>query len=185
VTRIFLTLSMIGTFLGIIVFMLGLNIGDAQVKDPVVQAMVGRHMLVGVLALCFASLVHAITFTYFMGTGRWIEETSRVYQLSTDYLEESRRMKYRLLMFITASFLLLLTTGALGTASDPASHVGFRGMWGLSAGQVHLVIAVSALLLNLLTNMQEFRAIDRNGEIIEIVLNDVRRIRAASGLSES
>lgn len=173
---------MIGTFLGVIVFMLGLNIGDAQLKDPVVQATVGRHMLAGLLALCFASLLHAITFTYFMGTGRWIEETSRVYQLTTDYHEESRRLKYRLLMLITASFILLVTTGAFGAASDPASQFGFTGMLGLKAGQVHLVIAVTALLMNLATNVQEFRSIERNGEIIETVLGDVRRIRAERGL---
>ena len=183
-TRIFLTLSIIGTLLGVGVFLLGLNIGDAQVRDPAVQQSVGRHMLFGVLALCFGSLVHAIVFTYFMGTGRWIEETSRVYQLTNDFHEESRRMKYRLLIFITASFLMLLTTGAFGTASDPASHVGFRGFLGLTAGHVHMGIAITALLLNFVTNLQEFRAIERNGEIIETVMGEVRRIRAERGLPD-
>lgn len=185
VTRIFLTLSMIGTLLGVVVLMLGLNIGDAQLKDPAIQSMVGRHMLVGVLALCFASLVHAIVFTYFMGTGRWIEETSRVYQLTTSYHDESRRLKYRLLIFITFSFVLLLIAGVFGVGADPASRLSVSGFFGLKAGQVHLGVAVSALLLNLLTNVQEFRSIERNGEIIETVLGDVRRIRAERGLPES
>ena len=129
--------------------------------------------------------IYAIVFTYFMGTGRWIEETSRVYQLTTSYHDESRRLKYRLLIFITFSFVLLLIAGVFGVGADPASRLSVSGFFGLKAGQVHLGVAVSALLLNLLTNMQEFRSIERNGEIIETVLGDVRRIRAERGLPES
>ncbi len=178
VTRIFLTLAAVGTLFGLIALLMGLNIGDAAAKDIVVQAAVSRHMLLGLGGLCFAALVHAIVFTYFMGTGRWIEETSRVYSLGTGFHQQNQKIKYQLLPLIAASVFMLVSTGGFGAFSDP-----LRGVkpteW---AGMAHMLVAVTALLLNLGTNLKEFAAIERNGTILEDVLSEVRRIRVEKGL---
>ena len=46
--------------------------------------------LIGMVALVFTTLVHAIVLTYFMGTGRWLEETCRAYHLRDEHQARSR-----------------------------------------------------------------------------------------------
>jgi hypothetical protein len=76
VKRIFLTLALLANGSLIVSAILGLNIGDSQQRTLEVQGQIGTHMLTALAAMCFVALVHAICFTYFMGTGRWLEETS-------------------------------------------------------------------------------------------------------------
>jgi len=182
VTRIFLTLCFASSCIVAIAFFLGLGIDDPTVRDPAVQQAVSRHMLVGLGGLMFAALVHAIVFTYFMGTGRWLEETTRAYQLSAEFHSANQKTKYRLLPGITACILMLVLTGAFGGAADPASAVGFRGWFGFAPSTLHLVIAVVMVLVNAAVSVQEFQAIERNGEIIDQVMDEVRRIRTERGL---
>ena len=171
---------MAGTLLVAIVFFLGLGIDDPTVIAE--QDAVNRHMLLGVGGLIFASLVHAITLTYFMGTGRWVEETSRAYKLSAQFHAENQKIKYRLMPGITVCILLLVMTGAFGAAADPGTAVGFRGWFGFAPATVHLTIAVLTVLVNVAVSVYEFRAIERNGEIVEDVMTEVNRIRTERGL---
>lgn len=161
-------------------FVYGLNIEDP--KEIAQTAAVDNHMLLGLGGLIFATLIHAIVFTYFMGTGRWLEETSNAYQLPSTFHDENRKLKYRLLIKITGSILLLILTGAMGAAADPASPVSFESSLGLSDAWTHLIVGSVAILANVLTGMAEFSSIERNGEIIEEVLGEVRRIRTEKGL---
>ena len=183
VTRIFLTLAAAGTALIAVAFYLGLVIGDPAARDLAVQASVSKHMLVGLAGLVFAALVHAIVFTYFMGTGRWIEETSRAYRLTDERRERSQALKYRLLPGMIGGILLLVLTGALGGAADPASPVGFNGVLGLNASAVHLIVACLTVAANLAVHVHEFRSIKHNGELIAGILAEVRRIRTERGLT--
>lgn len=180
VARIFLTLTVLSTLLMGTVFFYGLNIEDPKAisQAPVVD----NHMLMGMGGLIFATLIHAIVFTYFMGTGRWLEETSNAYQLRSTFHDENRKLKYRLLIKITGSILLLILTGAMGAAADPASPVSFESSLGLTDAMAHLVVGSMAILANVLTGTAEFSSIERNGEIIEEVLGEVRRIRTEKGL---
>lgn len=182
-TRIFISLAFAGTALIAIAFFLGLGIGDATSRDLVVQASVSRHMMTGLAGLVFASLVHAIVFTYFMGTGRWIEETSRAYKLPAETHRENQSIKYRLLPGMTGAILLLVVTGALGGAADPASPVEFTGWLGMTASMTHLVVGCATVAANLAVHMHEFRSIERNGELIEGIMSEVRRIREERGLT--
>jgi hypothetical protein len=181
--RIFLPLCGLSTILLVTAFALGLQIGDPRQLDQAVQAGVQYHFLAALAALCFATLVHAIVLTYFMGTGRWIEETSQAYRLPVDFHRENQRVKYRLIPAMVGCFLMLVTTGALGAAADPGSPVQFAGAWGLSAAAWHQSFAVATLLCNLGVNYWEYVALFRNGEIVQAVLAEVRRIRTEKGLA--
>lgn len=163
-----------------VAFVFGLTIEDAKAISQ--AGAVDSHMMLGLGGLIFATLIHAIVFTYFMGTGRWLEETSGAYQLPARFHDENRRLKYRLLIKITGSIVLLILTGAMGAAADPASPVSFEGWLGLTDALVHFVVGSAAILANVLTGVAEFSAIERNGEIIEEVLGEVRRIRTEKGL---
>jgi len=184
VTRIFLTLSALGIGLLATAFLLGLNIDDPRVRDLTVQKGISLHMMTGLGGLVFSALVHAIVITYFMGTGRWIEETSRAYKLSGEAHAENQKIKYRLMPLITGCILLLILTGGFGGAADPASPVNFQGWLGLSPAAMHLSIAALAIALTLATHIREFHAIERNGAIIESVMSEVRRMRSERGLTD-
>ncbi len=158
-----------------------MSIGDATQRAA--QTVVSYHLLTGLGALIFTSLVHAIVLTYFMGTGRWLEETTTAYKLDWSSYKASKTLKYRTILLMLVCFLMLIVTGAFGAAADPASEVGFRGFWGLSGGAVHMTIALMTWAVNLLVNVYQFQVLTRNGEIIEGVLAEVRRIRIENGLS--
>jgi hypothetical protein len=120
--------------------------------------------------------------TYFMGTGRWLEETCTAYRLGDAWQTGSRNLKWRLYPAMVTSLLLLIVAGASGGAADPASAVGFRGWGSLTAAQVHLAVAGLALTINAAVNIAEFAALSRNGRLVNEVLDEVRRIRTERGL---
>lgn len=181
-TRTFLSLAVAATLALVAALWLGLEIGDARQPDIAVQSRVTIHFLTGVGAIVFAVLVHALVITYFMGTGRWLEETCTRYRLGDERQARSRELKWRLYPAIVVSLLLLIVTGALGGAADPASVVGFQGIGPFSAAQVHLGVAALTLCVNMGVNIFEYLALGRNGQLVQEVLNEVRRIREEHGL---
>ncbi|MCA9034408.1 MAG: hypothetical protein KDA91_04715 [Planctomycetaceae bacterium] len=185
--RIFLTLAILGNICLWTAVLFGLSIRagitlpatDPQFQlDPAYNARISTHMLIGLGALTFATLVHAILFTYFMGTGRWIEETSNAYGLDAAWYNSNQKVKYGVLPGIVVVLLLLIATGAFGAVADPATPVSL----GKSDAAIHFFVAVSTALANLLVNGLEFIAVLKNASIIEDVLRQVRRIRDERGL---
>jgi hypothetical protein len=174
---------MAGTAIIGIAFFHGLGIDDP--KDPSVRQSIELHMLIGVFGLIFAAFVHAIVLTYFMGTGRWVEETSRAYKLPSKFHDETQKIKYRLLPGITASILMLVLTVPFGAFADPDAtrawgHV--QESIGFAPSTVHLTITVLTVAVNVWVSIFEFRSIERNGELVEDVMNEVNRIRTERGL---
>ncbi len=181
--RIFLPLCSLSVIFLMITFVLGLQIDDPKVLDRAVQAGVQTHFLSALGALFFATLVHAIVLTYFMGTGRWLEETSSAYRLSSAAYHESKAIKYRVIPAMVACFALLVITGAFGAAADPGSPVQFQGWLGIAPVVWHRSLAIITLLANVAVHFIEYTALFRNGELIEGVMSEVRRIRQEKGLA--
>lgn len=180
--RIIFSLAIIGNVLMGVSFALGLMIGDPRVRDLAVQSRVTWHELTALASLMFALFVHAIVLTYFMGTSRWIEETSKAYRLSSEHLNTSRSLKYTIYPGMILCLFLLVITAAFGGAADPASPVRFEGWFGLSAGTIHMLVASLAFTANLVVTFLEYSAIHRNGREIARVVDEVNRIRAERGL---
>ena len=181
--RIFLPLSLVSTLSLVVAMTLGLMIEDPKVRTAAAQAGVQYHFLAALAALVFATLVHAIVLTYFMGTGRWIEETSNAYRLDPKLYFKSTKIKYRTIPLMVLCFVLLVVTGAFGAAADPASPMQSKGFGGLSAGTLHLIVALATIAANLFVNWLEFHALEQNGEVVDQVLAEVRRIRIEKGLA--
>lgn len=181
--RIFLTLAIISNIIlaGAVYF--GLSIEDPKAIQVESVAQVSRHMLTGMGALCFATLIHAIVLTYFMGTGRWMEETISAYQLDNAPYREGKKMKYKAVIWMTVCILLLIGVGGFGAAADPASAIGFRGWWGVPPATIHFTMVCIALSLNFLVNMWEYQIIARNGLLINQIMDQVRKIRMEKGLA--
>ena len=182
--RIFLTLAIVGNVAGLAAFFVGWLIGDASVASPAIQKTVSGHMLLGLAALVFQSLVHAICLTYFMGTGRWMEETSNAYRLDAEFRSRNQSLKYRSLPGMVACLLVLVATGALGAAADPATPAN-AGILGLSGATLHFLVASIGLVVNAATNLTEYSAISRNSNIVDEVMVAVRTIRRERGLPVS
>lgn len=177
--RIFLTLALLSTVLLIVTFGMGYSLGD--VRSAPDNPLVGRHLLVALATSIFAMLVHSLVFTYFMGTGRWMEDTGRAYSLDGRCHKASQSLKYRTLPGIIGSIALLIATGCFGAVADPASPADFN-WFGFGPDKVHFLLASITLLVNMLAYYYEYRALHRNGELVEAVLADVRRIRIERGL---
>ena len=191
VKRIFLTLAVIANSCLAAAIVFGLSIRSGQTTpvddpryllDPIINARISSHMLVGLGALTFACLVHAILFTYFMGTGRWLEETTNAYSLDNTLYRQNQKIKYGVLPGITLVLLLLIATGAMGAIADPATPMNLDGFLGMSGARLHFVIALVTACANLFVNVLEFLAVLKNASIVESVLTEVRRIREERGL---
>ena len=97
VKRIFLTLAILANLTMLIAMVLGIQVGDPMKShglDPEVNSRLGTHILIGLAALTSTTMVHALLFTYFMGTGRWLEETASAYSLSEDWYRRNQKIKY-------------------------------------------------------------------------------------------
>ncbi|MCA9057473.1 MAG: hypothetical protein KDA85_03205, partial [Planctomycetaceae bacterium] len=146
--RIFLTLAVLTNIALVCALTFGLRIGaeGSGSLDRAVQSRVGTHMLIGLGALTFASLVHAILFTYFMGTGRWLEETSRAYGLSEEYHQQNQKIKYGLLSGMSIVLLMLIATGGFGAAADAATEASLDGFLGMKGDKLHMLVAISTAI---------------------------------------
>lgn len=179
-SRIFPSLALVAVVSMGIAFWLGWVIEDPASRE--MQSHVSWHMFVGLGAMVFTSLVHSIVLTYFMGTGRWLEETSKAYSLTDEYFAESKRIKYRTIPLMVFGIVAIVFTGAMGAMADPAAGSTYGGWFGLTPAKTHFAIACLAVMGNLLIHFIEFQAVVRNGKIVDAVLADVHRIRKERGL---
>jgi len=183
--RIFLTLAVLAHISMLTAMILGLQVGDPMTmggRDPVVNDRINSHILFGLAALTGVTMVHALVFTWFMGTGRWVEESSRAYGMSADFHARSQRLKYSVLPGILLSFLLALGTGCLGAVADPASAASLQSFTGISDSTLHFVAAVITWLANVLINSLQYLAISGHSRVVDGVLAEVRRMRLERGL---
>ncbi len=176
--RIFLVLTTLSNLSLGAVFILGW-----MVITPGVPGATGVplsvHFLSGLAAVTLTLLVHAVVLTYFMGTGRWIEETSQAYRLPVDTRAENIRLKYRTLPGMVGCITLLIVTAAFGAASDPGAALDWP-----PAKVIHMTLACLSLLTNLAVSGLEYQSIQRNGQLIDEIMSQVRTIRQERGLEE-
>lgn len=170
-SRIFLTLAVIANSALLVTLILGWRIVDPKSREP------DAHMLTAICAALLVLLVHAVALTYFMGTGRWLEETSEAYGLGIEPRAANVRLKYRVIPGMIGCIALVVVTGAFGALADPAAT-----MHRASASKVHLALAFITLLANVFVSWLEHRAISQNGRLVDAVVQRVGQIRRERGL---
>jgi hypothetical protein len=177
VNRIFLTLATISNLALVATFLLGWSIGDAAALPVDELAIVGWHFLAALGSSIIVLLVHAVALTYFMGTGRWIEETSMAYAMPAEARTANVRLKYQVLPGIVGCMVLVVATGALGAVADPASPVELT-----NDELIHFLCAAALVAVNLVVSAIEYDAIRRNGEVVDSLVRAVHERRASQGL---
>ncbi|MBX3442219.1 MAG: hypothetical protein KF774_07410 [Planctomyces sp.] len=176
-SRIFLSLAVIANSGLWLSLWYGLSIDAGAADMEATRRSVSMHLLTALGASLLVLMMHAVVLTYFMGTGRWIEETSAAYRLPEELHRRSIRLKYRAIPGLVLCFVLVIVTGAVGAQADPLARAGNE--WIATA---HFTLAVLTVLVNLGVSMLEYGAIRTNGGLIAQVVAEVRRIRAERGL---
>jgi hypothetical protein len=162
-------LALLVTFaVGLTSFFLG------GVRDPG-SSVYMLHFFLGLFAVLFTLAVHCLIFIYFLGTGRWVKEVALAYRIPDDPLPKlTRDLKRRAFPPALFAMLVPIATAAAGMAvqlRQPGGH------W-----TIHLSLAVAALAVNAWAFVVEYRCVSVNAGVIDEVMREVDRIRAAHGL---
>ncbi|MBI2806523.1 MAG: hypothetical protein HYX68_16200 [Planctomycetes bacterium] len=163
---IFLTIAILSTIL--VGFWSFLSHGPRTDKDLyIVHFVLGLSTAIGIL------LVHCLIFIYFLGTGRWVKEVTIAYQMPDEpWHKETRTLKRQ--TFPPALFSMLI-----GIAAAAAGAGAQLQEW---PWQVHMTLGLLTLAINLWAFRIELRNVAANALVIEGVMREVDRIRAARGL---
>jgi hypothetical protein len=179
-TRIFVTLATINALCLLVSFGLGfgvMHLRDAGVAGPGPEQPLGMnwfswHTVFSIFTAVLTLLVHSLLFTYFLGTGRWVKEVARTYQLPDQDIPRQTR-EYKRKAFPPALFAMLAVIAAV--ASGAGAQTAAESWW----GWLHPVLAVLTLALNGFAYVVEYRTVRDNGLIMDRVMEEVSQRQKA------
>lgn len=131
------------------------------------------HVWLGLLAPLAGLGIHCLVFIYFLGTGRWVKEVTLAYGMPDEpWHKETRELKRKVFPPALFSMLVLVPAVATGAGVQTADWPWWT----------HMLGAITAIGVNLWAFPVELRCVDRNAKVIDEVMAEVDRIRAARGL---
>src|SRR4029079_2179514 len=117
-------------------------------------------------------------FIYFLGTGRWVKEVAIAYRIPDEpWPKLTRELKRGTFPPALFSMLIAIAAAAAGTGAQLELKA-----W---PWYLHMTLGLLTLLINPWAFRIEIRNVTINAEIIDAVLQEVDRIRAANGLSSN
>jgi len=120
----------------------------------------GMHILAGTLATLVCCGVHCVVFTYFIATAKWVQHAIVVKKLDPALVEPTRSFKMQAFPAALAAMASVFAAAVLGAARD---NYGTPKWW-------HHAAAIGAVMVNVAVAFIEYRAIARNGQLIDTVL---------------
>ena len=120
-----------------------------------------RHILAGAVAALVCCGVHCVVFTYFAATAKWVQHAVTVRHLDPALVAPTRSFKAQAFPAALLAMASVFFAAVFGAAAD-----NYGGRWPLW----HHTAAWAAVAVNLLAAVFEFRAIARNGRLIDTVL---------------
>lgn len=133
------------------------------------------HFYLGLGSVLFTLAVHCLVFIYFLGTGRWVKEVASAYRLPDAPLPKlTRDLKRRTFPVALLAMLVPMAAAVAGGGQNQGWH------WG-----IHFGLGCAALAVNGWAFGVEQRNVRINAGILEEVVGEVDRIRAAAGLPSS
>jgi hypothetical protein len=118
------------------------------------------HILAGALATIVCCAVHCIVFTYFIATAKWAQHAVAVKHLEPSLIHPTRSFKRQAFPAALAAMAVVFAAAVAGAARD---NYNIPRLW-------HHGFAILALATNLLAAVAEYRAIGRNGRLIDRIL---------------
>jgi uncharacterized membrane protein len=137
------------------------------------------HLMLGSAAAITTVLVNSIAVTYFIGTSRWCKEVCETYKIEGELAEQSAKLKRSAFPWALAGILAVIATVGLGAAADP-SGANFRASASFVAA--HYFAAMFGLLVVIASFFIQIGRISENSGVIDEILAEVQRIRAAKNL---
>jgi predicted permease len=163
---IFLTIAILLTIS--VGFWSFLTPGESKYKDIFIV-----HFVSGLVTAITILLVHCLIFIYFLGTGRWVKEVTLAYKMPDEpWHKQTRELK-------RATFPPALFSMLIGIAAAAAGAGAQLQEW---PWYVHMTLGLLTLVINLWAFRIELRNVTANAAIIDAVMVEVDRIRAAQGL---
>ena len=123
----------------------------------------GIHILAGALGTLVCVGVHCVVFTYFIATAKWVQHAILVKNLDAALAGPTRSFKRQAFPAALAAMGIVFATAVLGAARD---NYGIPRIW-------HHGFAIAALIVNVIVAAVEYRAIVRNGALIDSVLAQI------------
>lgn len=121
------------------------------------------HQLAGVLATIACCAVHCIVFTYFIATAKWMQHAVEVKHLEPAMLSPTKSFKMQAFpaaLIAMGSVFLAAVVGAI------TFSYGVRSIY-------HHAIALTAIAVNAGVAIVEYRAIVRNGKLVDAILEQI------------
>ena len=120
------------------------------------NAMLSRHITVGIFSTMICLLSHSMMMFYFLGKGKAVREAAAEGGLSREYEHRIAVLRKPVFSIGTLAMLLTIVAALLGASVD-------TGM--LPAG-VHGMAAYSCLTLNLFALRVEINALTESGKVV-------------------
>lgn len=136
------------------------------------------HLMVAISTALFTMFVHCIIFTYFLGTTRWVRETSAAYSLGDTYARRSQRCRFRAFVAALIGIFAVVATVASGAWTDTALP-GAEKIWSLWA---HRILPSATYLYMLFAFRVQYQAVEEHMALTDEVMEKVDDIRRARGL---
>ena len=162
---------MLSLFLALTAFNLLMLVLTALLGYAVGGTVAGQwHQLAGVVATITACAVHCVVFTYFIATAKWVQHAIAVKRLDPALAAPTRSFK---LQAFPPALLAMATVFAAAVVGVARLSYGTSARW-------HESLAWFAVATNLGVAALEYRAIARNGRLIDGILE---RINAPAGVT--
>jgi hypothetical protein len=168
ILAIFLTVAILAT--------IGLGFGsfftpvEAKTEIFIVHFFFGLSTAIGIL------LVHCLVFIYFLGTGRWVKEVTLAYRMPDEpWHKQTRELKRQTFPPALFSMLIGIAAAAAGAGAQLQAWPWY----------VHMTLGLLTLAINLWAFRIELRNVMINASVIDAVMREVDRIRAANGLASN
>lgn len=155
---LFLGLAAANVLLMGIVFFLGLM---AIGPDAIPSRFYAFHISMAIASGLMMLLAHVGTYMYFMATSRWLEAATNKAGLSAArFHDPARKRKSKVFAAMMAAVTLTMLTMFAGAAADPTVNP----LW---PGEVHMVLAIAAITVNLLAHAVQFQHIRSQSRLMD------------------
>ena len=121
------------------------------------------HQLAGALATICCCAVHCVVFTYFIATAKWIQHAVSVKNLSATHVSPTRSFKAQAFPAALLGMFSVFAAAVIGVITF-SYHID---------RVYHLVTSISAIIINAAVAWIEYRAICRNGALIDCILAEI------------
>ena len=128
------------------------------------------HTITGVMATMTCCAVHCIVFTYFMATAKWVQHAVNVKRLDPALTAPTRSFRAQAFPAALLAIAVVFATAVLGAAHE---NYAIPRNW-------HELAAFVALGINAIVAGVEYRAISRNGRLIDDVLERIGQAKSGA-----